>query len=59
MFQKIKNFFKKVLDDGFQKAEISLNEPEVKKENNFEPSQIEIESEPVIKKTKRSLKYRK
>ena len=58
MFQKIKKFFKKVLDDGFQKAEISLNEPE-KKENNFEPSQIEIESEPVIKKTKRSLKYRK
>lgn len=58
MFQKIKNFFKKILDDGFKKAEISLNEPEVK-ENNFEPSQIEIESEPVIKKTKRSLKYRK
>lgn len=58
MFQKIKNFFKKILDGEFKKAEISLNEPDVK-ENNFEPSQIEIESEPVIKKTKRSLKYRK
>lgn len=58
MFQKIKNLFKKALDDGFKKAEVSLNEPEIK-ENQFEPSQIEIQSEPVIKKTKRSVKYRK
>jgi hypothetical protein len=56
-FQKIKNFFKKNTNEEFQKAEVVLDQTQLK-ENNFESSQIEIEQEPVIKKTKRSLKQK-
>ena len=57
MFEKIKNLFKKALDKNFESAQVSLNEPEQK--SDYEASQIEIEPEPVIKKAKRSVKYRK
>ena len=58
MFEKIKNLFKKNSPKEYQNSEVFLNKQE-NKENNFESSQIEIESEPVIKQIKRSLKYRK
>jgi hypothetical protein len=69
MFDQIKKFFAKTFVSEIPEKEevpaISEKTPSIPQEDpkpevpeNFEPSYIEPSSEPVIKKTKRSLKYR-
>ena len=64
MFQKIKNIFKRAFSDENETSTTtesfeSSYELVENKKDDFKQSQIEINSEPVIKRTKRAVKYRK
>ena len=65
MFQKLKNIFQKVFNNEtetnpvVERSKVQREELITDKTENFEQSQIEITSEPVIKQIKRSIKYRK
>jgi hypothetical protein len=63
MFDQIKKFFTKTFVSQISEEEVPTISEEVSitkptTPENFEPSYIEPSSEPVIKRTKRGLKYR-